>query len=154
MSFVRNRSDFAVGLAYVVAGAAFALAARRYELGTADQMGAGYFPFWLGLLLAVLGVSVMLRAADQRSRSSAIEHWDWRSLVWIGGALVLFALLLKPLGLAVSLALLIVGSSLASHEFRWRGTLLLTAVLLLMNVGIFVYVLTLPLPVWPAFVGP
>lgn len=154
MSLTCNRSDFTVGLAYVAAGALFAAAARRYELGTADQMGPGYFPFWLGVLLAALGVSVMLRAADRHSRPSALERWDWRSLVWISAAVVLFALLLKPLGLVVSLSLLIVGSSLASREFRWRGALLLTAVLLLLNVGIFVHALALPLPVWPAFVGP
>nr|WP_170219254.1 hypothetical protein [Nocardioides litoris] len=37
---------------------AFALAARGYGLGSWGEMGAGMFPFLLGLLLVALGIAV------------------------------------------------------------------------------------------------
>ncbi|MGD9946661.1 MAG: tripartite tricarboxylate transporter TctB family protein [Burkholderiaceae bacterium] len=151
---IHNRSEFAIGLGYAVTGAAFALAARGYELGTADGMGPGYFPFWLGVVLLMLGLSVIHRATARHGPRSSLASWDWRSLLWISSAVVLFALLLKPLGLALSLALLVMGTSLASHEFRWRSALLLATLLVLLNVGLFVHALSLPLPVLPALLSP
>ena len=150
---VRNRRDFVVGLGYFFAGATFALAARGYERGTADQMGPGYFPFWLGIVLAVLGAVVTLRALGRTAPRTTLAAWDWRALAWITGSVVLFALALQPLGLALSLAGLVVLASLASREFTWKGTLANAVFLVALNLGVFVFGLDLPLPVWPALAG-
>ncbi len=148
---VRNPRDFAVGLLYAVIGAAFAIAAAGHEMGDPARIGPGFFPFWLGLVLAAIGAFTMLRSIWPRAARSRLDGWDVRSLGWMVGSVLLFAALLEPLGLALSVALLVVCASLASHEFTWRATLLNTLLLVGITVGGFVYGLSLPLPVWPAF---
>jgi hypothetical protein len=67
------------------------------------------------------------------------------------GAVVLFGLLLQPMGLIVALAVLILVSSKASHEFSWKGALLNTVVMIAFSVGAFIYGINLQIPLWPAF---
>ena len=149
---IRNQNDFAVGFFYILIGAlAAGIAATRYELGTAGRMGPGYFPLILGVILCLLGAVVLLRALSQSAERTVLERWDLRSLLWMVGSLLLFSLALKPLGLVLSLALLIIVSSLASHEFTWKGTLLNTLFQLALNVGLFIYFLGLPFELWPSF---
>ena len=52
---IKNKQDFWSGVMFVVVGAAFALGATSYSMGTAARMGPGYFPFWLGVCLSLLG---------------------------------------------------------------------------------------------------
>ncbi len=54
-------------------------------------------------------------------------------------------------GIVVSTILLIVVASAASHEFRFRESLVAGAVLAALAVGVFVIGLKLQLPIWPAF---
>ncbi|MET4580057.1 tripartite tricarboxylate transporter TctB family protein [Ottowia thiooxydans] len=151
---IRNQNDFAVGFFYIlVGGLAAGIAATRYDLGTAGRMGPGYFPLILGVILCLLGAVVLLRALSRNAERTVLERWDLRSLLWMVGSLLLFSLALKPLGLVLSLALLIIVSSLASHEFTWRGTLLNTLFQLALNVGLFIYFLGLPFELWPSFLA-
>jgi hypothetical protein len=50
----------------VALGLAFAVAASRYELGSALQMGPGYYPLVLGGLLVALGVGVAVEGLLRR----------------------------------------------------------------------------------------
>lgn len=150
---LRNPRDLVVGVAYIVLGAGFSVASLGYEMGTASRMDAGYFPFWLGVVLAGLGAVVSLRALSPHAPRTVLERWDLRSLLWMVGAVALFGATLRPLGLVLSLALLVVLSSMASRAFTWRGALLNATVLVALNLGVFVYGLSLPFPVWPAFLG-
>ncbi len=47
-----------------------------------------------------------------------------KTLLWILGSVVLFGLLLKPLGMVLSVFVLVLVSSMASHEFSWKGATL------------------------------
>ena len=147
----RNRKDFAAGLLYLVVGTAFAIGSRNYNLGSAERMGPAYFPFCLGLLLALIGVVVMAASLRRHAAAEAMPRFDWKPLAWILGSVALFGVLLPRLGLAASLVLLVLVSSRASHEFRWRGALLNAALLLAVCVGAFVWGLGLQLPLWPTF---
>ena len=147
----RNRKDFAAGLLYLVVGAAFAIGSMNYKMGAADRMGPAYFPFWLGLLLALIGVVVMAASLRSHATAEALPRFNWKPLAWILGSVALFGALLPRLGLVVSLVLLVLISSRASHEFRWRGALLNAALLVAVCVGAFVWGLGLQLPLWPAF---
>lgn len=150
---IRSHQDFASGIMFIVAGAAFALLARSYRMGTASSMGPGYFPFWLGIVLVVLGVVVLLQSLSRKGVADRIPRWDIKTLLWILGSVVLFGLLLQPLGLVLSLVVLVLVSSMASHEFTWKGAVGTAIVLVLMSLAAFVYGLKLQFPVWPAFIG-
>jgi hypothetical protein len=151
MKIVRQK-DFAAGLLYIALGIAFAIASYGYRMGTASRMGPGYFPFWLGILMAVIGVMVLLGAIRAHAAPDAMERWALKPLFVILASVVVFGLLLDTLGLVLSMVALIVGSSLASHEFTWRATLINTIVLIVFALVVFVYALNLQFPVWPTFI--
>lgn len=150
---VRNQKNFASGLLYIAAGLAFAVGATHYRMGDAARMGPAYFPMALGLLLAGIGAVVLATSLRPRAAPERLPNFHWRTLAWILGAVVLFGVLLKPVGLVGSLIVLVFVSSMASHEFGWKGTLLNALLLAVICVGAFVYGLGLQLPLWPAFMG-
>ncbi len=149
---IRSQKDFASGLMFVLVGFGFSWVARGYSMGTAAKMGPGYFPFLLGLVLAVLGVLVLIGSLSSKGEEDHLARWDLKTLLWILGSVVLFGLLLKPLGMVLSVFVLVLVSSMASHEFSWKGALLNSVVLVLISLGAFVYGINLQMPVWPAFI--
>jgi Tripartite tricarboxylate transporter TctB family len=149
---IRSQKDFASGLMFVLVGLGFSFVARGYSMGTAAKMGPGYFPFLLGLVLALLGAVVTIGALSSKGEQDQLARWDLKILLWILGSVVLFGLLLKPLGMVLSVFVLVIVSSMASHEFSWKGALLNSVVLVLISMGAFVYGINLQMPVWPAFI--
>jgi len=149
---IRSQKDFASGLMFILVGFGFSWVARGYSMGTAAKMGPGYFPFWLGVVLALLGVLVLIGSLSSKGESDELARWDIKLLLWILGSVVLFGLLLKPLGMVLSVIVLVLVSSMASHEFTWRGAILNTIILVLISMGAFVYGINLQMPVWPAFI--
>ena len=149
---IRNQKNFAAGALYIAAGATFAAGALFYKMGSAARMGPGYFPFWLGMLLALIGVLVLAGSLRIRSEVTPLPKLDWQVLAWIVASVVLFGLLLTRAGLVISLATLVLVSSRASHEFKWKGAVLNALLLLAMCLGAFVFGLGLQLPLWPSFI--
>ncbi|MDQ0141706.1 tripartite tricarboxylate transporter TctB family protein [Cupriavidus necator] len=150
---IRSQKDFASGLMFILVGFGFSWVARGYSMGTAAKMGPGYFPFWLGIVLALLGALVLSGSLSSKSEEDSLARWDIKTLLWILGSVVLFGLLLKPLGMVLSVLVLVLVSSMASHEFSWKGAILNSIILVLISLGAFVYGINLQMPVWPAFLA-
>jgi hypothetical protein len=150
---IRNQKDVAAGLVYVVAGAGFSLGALHYNIGEAARMGPGWFPFWVGILLIAVGLATTAGGMRRGAAEERVQRPELRSVAWIIGAVVLFGVLLQPAGLVIALAILVIVSSLASHEFSWKGTLLNAVVLIAFSVGAFIEGINLQIPLWPAFLG-
>jgi hypothetical protein len=150
---LRNQKDVAAGVIYVLAGAGFSLGALNYHIGDAARMGPGWFPFWIGILLAVVGVITAVAAVRPAAAREKLERPQLGAMAWILGAVVLFGLLLQPLGLVLALVALVLVSSRASHEFRWKGALANTVLLVIFSIGAFIYGINLQIPLWPAFMG-
>jgi hypothetical protein len=148
---IRNRIDFAAGVMYLAIAAAFAFGARDLRLGTADSMGPGYFPIAVSSLLAVVGLIVLAQALSPGALSTRLERWHVSKLLVILGSVIVFALLLEPAGLVVSVFALVGISSLASNEFDWRVAAINAIFLAALGAVIFVYGLKLLLPLWPQF---
>ncbi|MGO4810725.1 tripartite tricarboxylate transporter TctB family protein [Cupriavidus sp. 2MCAB6] len=149
---IRSQKDFASGLMFLLVGLGFSFVARGYSMGSAAKMGPGYFPLLLGLVLAILGAFVLIGSLSSKGEKDQLARWDLKTLLWILGSVVLFGLLLKPLGMVLSVFVLVLVSSMASHEFSWKGAILNAIVLVLISMGAFVYGINLQMPVWPAFI--
>ena len=67
------------------------------------------------------------------------------------GSVVLFGLAIPWLGLALSTVLLVVVSSMASDEFRWKEAVIASIAVAAFAVGVFAYGLGVQMPIWPAF---
>ena len=147
MKHIGHPKDFWSGLLFVGIGAFALIYGSKYTIGTAARMGPGYFPRILGILMVVLGLILALRSL--RSHGDAVPRWKWRPTLLVLGSVVLFGAIVKYLGMAISTVLLIVVASAASHEFRWRDSLISGVALAVLAVGVFVVGLSLQLPIWP-----
>jgi putative tricarboxylic transport membrane protein len=149
MRFVRGPKDFWAGVLFVLIGAATVGIAFNYSMGTAARMGPGYFPRALGSLLMFLGALSILRSF--RLQGAPIGDWRLRPIVVILGSVVLFGLMLPYAGLALSTIFLVIASSFASHEVRPLEACASSVMMAILCVGIFAYVLSIQVPVWPTF---
>jgi membrane protease YdiL (CAAX protease family) len=142
-----NPKDFWSGVMFITIGLGFAFIARTYTLGTANRMGPGYFPFYLGLILAGLGGVILFNSL--RSKGEAVEKFHWRPILWVLGSIVLFGVLLKAVGMVIAGVLLVCGASYGGHEFKVKGTLFLAFLLVVFCSLVFVFGLKLPIPMCP-----
>ena len=140
-------ADLWAGLLFAAFGVGALLAGRALPTGTAAQMGPGYFPTALGAILVLLGLATAARALRAVTRS--VPPLALRPLLLVTGAVLAFGLLLRPLGLALATAGLVLIARLADRESRALEAALLAVVLAALALGLFVYGLRLPLPVWP-----
>jgi len=147
MAFVRHPKDFFAGLLFVAFGVLAVVVGSNYTLGSAARMGPGYFPRILGGLLVVLGLALALRAL--RLNGPPLPGWKWRPVSIVLISVAAFGLIVNYAGIVVSTILLIVAASSASHEFRWRESIVAGCVLAAVAVGVFVIGLKLQLPIWP-----
>jgi hypothetical protein len=148
---IRNQKDFAAGLVYLLGGAGFSLGALNYKIGDAARMGPGWFPFFVGILLVIVGLVTAAGALRPTASQEPLQRPQFGPLAWVIGAVVLFGLLLQPLGMVAALAVLVLVSSAASHEFGWKGALATAVALILFSSAVFIWGINLQIPLWPAF---
>jgi hypothetical protein len=151
---IKSQKDFWSGLMFIVVGIAFAWGALDYSFGTSARPGPGYFPFGLGILMAILGGAVLFSALTiETVDGDPIGPWAWKPLLIIVGAVAGFGIVLPKLGMVVSLPLLVFVASLAGDEFHWRDAIINATVLTIGSWLVFIKGLGLVIPVWPAFLG-
>ena len=136
-------TDFWAGLMFITFGAVAVYVARDYPLGAAMRMGPGYFPTYLGALLVIMGVVIAARGIIARN-GEQIGVWAFRPLLILGASVLIFAYAMDALGFVPALVVLILGSAVASREFRLLEALALAAVLAAGAVAIFIYGIELP----------
>jgi hypothetical protein len=150
---LRNKQDFWSGAMFIALGLGFAWQATSYQMGTAARMGPGYFPFWLGIVLALLGAIVLMGSLMPKATETNIDRFDWRVVFLVIGSVVLYGVVLKFLGVYLSVFLLVVVSSLASHEFNWKVAVANGIFLVVFVYLAFIKGLGLIFPLWPSFIG-
>ena len=147
----RNARDFWTGLLYIFFGSSAILIARDYSMGTANKMGPAYFPTILGGLLVLIGVVSMIRSFIVVG--IPIGAFGFKGLVLVTGSVVAFGFVVRGLGLAIALPLLIIVSAYGSTRFRWRPTLIMAAGLTIFCVLVFLKGLGIPLPIIGPWLG-
>jgi uncharacterized membrane protein YqjE len=151
MAKIRHPKDFFAGLMFIAFGLGAILIGSSYPLGVAARMGPGYFPRILGILLIVLGAALAVRGLRLDGTKITLE--SPRPLVIVIGSVALFAMTVSTLGLVLSSILLIVVSSAASTEFRWKEALVSGVILAALSVAGFIWGLGLQFSIWPTFIG-
>jgi drug/metabolite transporter (DMT)-like permease len=151
---IKSQKDFWAGLMFVAVGVAFAWGALNYSFGNSARPGPGYFPFGLGVILAVLGALVLFGSLTiETDDGDPVGRIGWRPLAIVVGSVALFGFLLPWLGLLVALPILVVTSAMAGDEFHWGEALASAAVLTAGSWFIFIYGLSLTIPLLPKFLG-
>ncbi|WP_374457135.1 tripartite tricarboxylate transporter TctB family protein [Nocardioides sp.] len=136
-------------LVVLVLGAAAAVLAYGYGLGSLRRPGPGLWPFVVSVLIVALGLVLLLRGrglddAEKFTRSSL--------LVVIGGATFLaLGVLLPVVGFEIPAVLLgIVWLRFLGGE-SWRSTIVISVLTTVAFYLLFLYALSIPLPHLIAF---
>jgi hypothetical protein len=149
---IKDQTNFTAGAVFTLIGLAIAGIASTYEFGSVASMGPGFFPFWVGVLLAACGAALMLGAVWISAAVEKLGRWDLKPLAIITLSVALFGVLLDYLGLFLTLIIVLLIAATASHE-RSRTVAFATAIgFASAAVLLFIYGLHLPFPIWPSFV--
>ena len=144
---IRGSKDFYGGLLFLFFGLLALIVSRSYPMGTAMHMGPRYFPTVIGGLLVLLGLGIVVNGLLKTGEE--IKAWAVRPLVMVLAAVVAFAFMIRPLGLALATLALVVISCFGGSESRLRDIVVLSLLLAALTVVIFIYGVGLPLKVWP-----
>ncbi len=151
MTFVKSPKDFWAGVLFISFGLAAVLIAREYPIGSAGRMGPGYFPRALGIIMMALGALLALRAL--KVKGAPVGFRSFKPIMIVLGSVILFALAAPKLGLVVATVLLILISSTADQEYRWKESMIASVIIAAFAYLTFSVGLKLQIPVWPAIFG-
>src|SRR5262249_34102787 len=138
---------FWAGLIFIAIGGGFVLLAQQYRLGDMPRMGAAMFSTLAGAALVVLGVVIALGAFT--FLGGPVPRLYLRP---IGGSVLSSVLVgadLQGAGLIAAVAVLVPIGAYAARDVRPLENLALAAVMIAFSVAVFVWLLGLPLPLWP-----
>ena len=153
--------NFWGGVLFIALGLLFAVIAigfkvgdtqllKGYAMGTPARMGPGFFPFYLGAILAVLGLVIAATGLKRGAGEPGdVERFHWRPILWVLGAVVLFGVALKAVGMLFAGLMLVVLASRGSASFELKRSLVLGTALTAFCALVFVAGLKLPIPLCP-----
>jgi hypothetical protein len=134
----------------VVLGAAVAIAARTYEIGSLHAMGSGFFPLVLGVLLAAVGLAILattpLKPPASPPRGPA--GIDLRAWGCILGGIVAFVMLGRHGGLVPASFVSVFVAAMGDRSNTARDAALLAAAMTIFGVVVFHFGLHLLLPLF------
>ena len=144
---IRSPKDFWAGLFFIAAALGFMLLSARYSMGNMHRMGPALFPTLVGALLAGLGLIIAARsfAID----GPPVPRFHARPILVSLIAISLFGVALAHFGLVAAVAVLVAVGAVASSESKPLEVAGLIAVLIAFSVGVFAWLLGLPIPLWP-----
>lgn len=132
----------------IVLGLIVAHEGSNYPIGSLRQMGPGYFPIALGVLLIFLGGLIAATAtAGNDAEEAALPHAEWRGWAGILGGPILFILLGRTTGMLPATFACVFVAALGDRETTLKGALILATGVTVFGVILFHSLLKLPMPV-------
>jgi Tripartite tricarboxylate transporter TctB family len=148
MSFSYRRDYYAGALMMLVGGGA-AYVASHYRMGSLTQMGPGYFPTVLGIVLAIIGIIIAGSAAYAPATAEApAPRPDWRGWFCIAAAALLFIGLARFVGLVAATFVCVFVAALGDRENGLKESALLAAGITVFGVLLFSFVLHVQIPIF------
>lgn len=133
------------GLVLAVFGAAMLIIGWDYPVGQVNNMGPGFVPMAIGVLICLSAVAILwLDISDTSLEAGA--SLQWRGLIFVSAAILIFAGLIEIAGLLPSMFLAVVVSKLADRRNSPFGILLYAGMATLAGWLLFLVVLELPIP--------
>lgn len=139
--------DVLFGVFLIAVAAGTFAATWRLTGGTAADMGPGYMPRALALIL--LGFGLFFTGRGVRRAHVGIEPVQLRPILGVGISVGLFALLIETAGLAAASFASILIAAFASRESRYFEVILFGLFVTAGAVLLFVKALALPVAIWP-----
>ena len=144
----RNYKDIVGGFLMAALGIYVLVTSFGFGIGTAQRMGAGYYPMLLGATTLVLGVIIVAVGLRERGSKPRIA---WKAFLATMAGLLAFYLLVGRAGLIPAVWGLVGISSLADDDIRPMTTVVLMIVVSVLSWLVFSVALDLPIPGFRAF---
>jgi putative tricarboxylic transport membrane protein len=149
LGFIRNPRDFWGGVGVI----AFACIAWWASSNLPGQQGFAFGPGTAPRLFIFLtgALGVLIVAVGLFTDGPGLERWSLRGPMIVLGAILIFASMIRPLGLIISTFSLVVISSLGSKDSKLLEAVIWGVVLSVFCALLFPYGLNLPMQLWPRF---
>jgi putative tricarboxylic transport membrane protein len=148
----RSPVDIAGGLFMLMIAALGYIGGFNLPVGYLSGIGSGLLPKTLAVLVAAFGILLIVQGL--LGTGPALERWAIRGPLFVLGAVILFALTIRSLGLIVAGPLAVIMSSLASRETRPLEIAVFAVALTLLSGLLFKELLSLPIPFDPLGIVP
>ena len=149
-----NRKDVASGVFFIAVGVLYGgIAWHSLPMGSALEMGPGYFPIVLSGILVVLGVVIAGCALfAEKGSKTPFGLVPWRGLIMLSLATIVFGAFIEELGLLPGVFVTMLLATLSSKSSLVRSLVISLSIALFCTV-IFGYGIRLTLPIIGPFFG-
>ena len=147
---VRKRDFYAGGL-MILFGLLMSLKGPTYRLGTLMHMGPGFLPTALGIILIFLGLAIAasaLTSPDGEDEDILPENREWLAWGCILVSPLVFMLFGGYFGMAPGTFACVFVAAMGDREANWKSSAILAAVITVFGVGLFSYILQIPMPIF------
>lgn len=142
--FNLKTEDAKAGLMFLAVGVFFGINTLwKLDIGSLDQMGPGYFPIALCVILITLGAAIFLKAQPDEVKQLPI---NWRAVMFIGAAPVAFGFTVRSLGLLPALLISIGLVVMASQKISLMRRVMIVLGVTVFNIAVFKYGVGVPFP--------
>jgi putative tricarboxylic transport membrane protein len=145
-----RKRDFYAGGLMILLGSVAAVKGPGYRIGTLMHMGPGFMPTALGVILICLGLVIAapaLGAPHGDEERILPEHPQWLGWGCILAGPLLFMLCGSYGGLMPGIFACVFVSALGDRTATWKSAVVLAAVVTAFGIGLFSYVLQVPMPI-------
>ena len=151
VSGLARKRDFYAGGLMILFGLIMALKGPTYQLGTLMHMGPGFLPTVLGVILILLGIAIAgtaLTAAEGEDEDILPEKPEWLAWGCILASPLVFMLFGTYGGMAPGTFACVFVAAMGDREATVKNSAILAAVITVFGVGLFSYILQIPMPVF------
>jgi putative tricarboxylic transport membrane protein len=133
-------------------GAVGYVGAFSLPVGYLSGIGSGLLPKAIAVLVGVFGLALLVQSLV--AGGDRLERFAVRGPIFVLGAALVFAMTIRPLGLAIAGPLAVVISALADKDTRPVEIIVFAILMTIACIGLFKILLRLPIPVFPPGYGP
>jgi hypothetical protein len=147
---LRVEKDIFAGGLMLLLGLGAVIESRTYGIGALMQMGPGFMPTLLGVILIVLGVWTCASVFRSGGREKArLAEWrDWLSWLLIAMGPIAFIILGPHGGFIPATFACVFISARADRSATWKSAFLLASIATLAGVLLFGFILRVPFPMF------
>jgi len=152
--FTKYNRDYYGGALIALLGLYAVLQGRTYGIGTVRNMGPGFFPVAIGVIMTVLGIAIALVAerpaqeekdkADKAAKSS----FDWRGPFWIIVGNISFVIFGTYGGLLPATFATVFLCSFGDRKNTFKSAFCLAAAMTVFSAVVFYWALQVQMPLF------
>lgn len=149
-----NRKDLGAGATFIGISLLYGgITLQQLPLGETLNMGPGYFPAVLVVILFGLGSILVIRSGFAEVASPFFGKVAWRAVIALSLSLLFFGIFVRPLGLLPTAFITALGCAHAASPVNYRRAVTVAAILSILCTVVFAYGLKVSIPVIGTWFG-